>query len=135
MRPKVKLVANIRIINVYLLNILTIITPPFHWSYCHKEHGIDRNYKAHSLNKRSLVAKNKDALLFQLQIQQKQQIRWLETMNAGVHQIKLIWERHTMRWCRQVCFTRRALAFVVLLNSFASLNLFIVQQHCPSLYL
>ena len=30
-------------------------------------------------------------------------------------------------------FTRKTLAFVVLLSSFASFLLFIVQQHCPSL--
>lgn len=48
-------------------------------------------------NKRSLVAKNNDVLLFEQQIKQKKQIRWLETMNADVHQIKLIWQEHAMR--------------------------------------
>lgn len=69
MQPKVKLVANIRIMNVCLLNILTIITPLFHWSYCHKERGIDKNRRTHLLTKGRLLQKTMMSFCFNNKLQ------------------------------------------------------------------
>ena len=44
---------------------------------------------------RLFVCNNKHAFLFQQQIEQMTQIQRLESMNAGVHRIKLIWQKRT----------------------------------------
>ena len=49
-------------------------------------------------------------------------------MNAGVHRIKRIWQRHTTCWCRPICFICRTLAFIVLLGSFVLFVSFVVQS-------
>ena len=52
----------------------------------------------------------------------------LESMNAGVHRMKRIWQRHKRCLCRQFCLIRRTLAFIVLFTSFVIFSTFVVNN-------
>lgn len=71
--------------------------------------------------------------LLQQRIKRMQRIRLSESMNAGVHRIKRIWQSHATCSCRQICYIRRTLAFIVLFSLFVTFVRFVVQQYCPSM--
>ena len=62
-----------------------------------------------------------------------QRIQLSESMNAGVHRIKRIWQSHATCSCRQICYIRRTLAFIVLFSLFVTFVKFVVQQYSPSM--
>ena len=88
--------------------------------------------KALSL-KKVVCCHKQSCFLFQQRIKRMQRIRLSESMNAGVHRIKRIWQSHATCSCRQICYIRRTLAFIVLFSLFVTFVRFVVQQYCPSM--
>ena len=67
--------------------------------------------------------------LFNNEWNKSNEFAYLESMNAGVHQMKRILQRCTVCRSRQIGSIRRTLAFIVLFSLFVTFVTFVVLQH------
>ena len=78
-----------------------------------------------------LILLMNETFFFNNECNERNEYDCLESMNAGVQRMKRIWRKHASRSCRQICFIRRTLAFIVLLSWFVLFVQFVVQHYYP----